>query len=156
MLKVYNRMLRICNHLKATIPIMQRKRYLMTQETPYKSFPHYFNVIREFIIKQRIIIYKLPQRIGKIVIPYTFSNVAGHGSFLLLSVSYLETDLFMLRVYALSGMLHAFLWIIEYKIYDRWFEYIVMHITNFHLSDYVHSYRYYCSYHYLYYYLYHL
>jgi hypothetical protein len=84
--------------------IVHEKKIFVPKEPPNKSFPYYFNLIRESVIKQRIIIYKLPKRIGKIVIPYTFSNIAGHGSFLLLAISYLEADLFMLRVYALSGI----------------------------------------------------
>ena len=35
---------------------------------------------------------------------YTFSNLAGHGSFLLLALSYLEKDFLHLRLFAASGM----------------------------------------------------
>jgi hypothetical protein len=66
--------------------VMREKKIFVPKEPPNKSFPYYFNLIKETVIKQRIIIYKLPKRIGKIVIPYTFSNIAGHGSFLLLAI----------------------------------------------------------------------
>ena len=37
-------------------------------------------------------------------ISYTLSNLAGHGSFLLLALSYLENDFMQLRLFAASGM----------------------------------------------------
>ena len=35
---------------------------------------------------------------------YTFSNVAGHGAFLCLAISYMESDFMMLRIYAATGI----------------------------------------------------
>jgi len=41
---------------------------------------------------------------ARITLPFTFSNLAGHGSFVFLMASYLETDFLNLRLYALSGI----------------------------------------------------
>lgn len=59
------------------------------------------------MVKQRFIEVKLPgitARAKKRMIFYTLSNLAGHGSFLLLAVSYLEKDFLHLRLFAATGM----------------------------------------------------
>jgi hypothetical protein len=59
------------------------------------------------MVKQRFIEVKLPgiiARAKKRRIFYTLSNLAGHGSFLLLAVSYLEKDFLHLRLFAATGM----------------------------------------------------
>jgi hypothetical protein len=37
-------------------------------------------------------------------ITYSFSNICGHGAFILLALSYLETEFLNLRLYATSGI----------------------------------------------------
>mmetsp|Transcript_7142 Transcript_7142/g.7811 ORF Transcript_7142/g.7811 Transcript_7142/m.7811 type:complete len:835 (+) Transcript_7142:390-2894(+) len=39
-----------------------------------------------------------------LIFPYSFSDLAGHGSFLFLALSYLENDFLHLRLYAFSGI----------------------------------------------------
>ena len=59
------------------------------------------------MVKQRFIEVKLPgiTARGKTKrVFYTLSNLAGHGSFLLLAVSYLEKDFLHLRLFAATGM----------------------------------------------------
>jgi CRP-like cAMP-binding protein len=59
------------------------------------------------MVKQRFIEVKLPgitARAKTRRIFYTLSNLAGHGSFLLLAVSYLEKDFLHLRLFAATGM----------------------------------------------------
>ncbi len=40
----------------------------------------------------------------KVIVPYSLSDLAGHGSFMLLALSYLESDFLNLRAYAFSGI----------------------------------------------------
>lgn len=56
--------------------------------------------IKIAMIKDRVI--RIP--ITNIKIPYKWTNLAGHGSFVFLALSYLETDFFNLRAFALSGI----------------------------------------------------
>ena len=48
-------------------------------------------------------------------IAYTWSNVAGHGSFLFLALSYLEKDFLNLRLFAVSGISLAMIFQVDYK-----------------------------------------
>ena len=54
-------------------------------------------------IQSKLKIKKNPTS-SKLVIPFTWSNIAGHGSFLFLALSYLESDFLSLRLYAFSGI----------------------------------------------------
>ena len=64
----------------------------------------WLQVFHEPLTRIREINWSLPWNIGQIHIPFTLSNVAGHGSFLFLMASYLETDFLNLRMYAFSGI----------------------------------------------------
>ena len=64
----------------------------------------WLQVFHEPLTRLREINWTLPWSIGQIQIPFTLSNVAGHGSFVFLMASYLETDFLNLRMYALSGI----------------------------------------------------
>jgi CRP-like cAMP-binding protein len=63
-----------------------------------------YELLKQEIIKKRVAIFRLPLGIQPIEVPYTLSNLAGHGSFIFLAVSYLESDVMSLRVYAVSGI----------------------------------------------------
>ena len=64
----------------------------------------WLQLFHEPLTRVREVNWSLPWSIGQIYIPFTLSNVAGHGSFLFLMASYLETDFLNLRMYALSGI----------------------------------------------------
>ena len=50
-------------------------------------------------------------RVGKRVIHLSISEMAGHGSFFFLALSYLENDFLNLRLYALSGKIPSAIFI---------------------------------------------
>jgi CRP-like cAMP-binding protein len=56
------------------------------------------------MMMKRIAHIEVPFGLGTINFPYSLSNIAGHGSFLCLAVSYLESDVVYLRIYAFSGI----------------------------------------------------
>ena len=69
-----------------------------------------FDLFQVEMVKQRYIDFNALRRTASVGateargISYTWSNLAGHSSFLLLALSYLEKDFLQLRVFAASGM----------------------------------------------------
>ena len=66
------------------------------------SANYYLYEFKTAMIKER----KLPfYFVGGRQIRYTFTNICGHGAFLYLALSYLETDFWNLRLYATGGII---------------------------------------------------
>ena len=69
-----------------------------------------FDTLSVEMVKQRTIIFRAPyfrsadRSSEQWKFSFTLSNLAGHGSFLLLALSYLEKDFLQLRLFAASGM----------------------------------------------------
>lgn len=68
-------------------------------------------ILQSEMVKQRFIEISIPWTSPPTVgikesrrIAYTLSNLAGHASFFLLALSYLEKDFMQLRIFAASGM----------------------------------------------------
>jgi len=61
-------------------------------------------LIKGSMIKKRNILINVPFSIASFNWSYTFSDLCGHGAFLMLGFSYLETEIFNLRLYAASGI----------------------------------------------------
>ena len=69
------------------------------------------NIIRRRIlllkgnmVKRRNILFTIPFGIGTKNWSYSLSDLCGHGAFLMLGLSYLETEIFNLRLFAASGI----------------------------------------------------
>ena len=61
-------------------------------------------LLRGSIVKRRRFLLALPFGIGSKSWSYSFSDLCGHGAFLMLGLSYLETEIFNLRLFAASGI----------------------------------------------------
>ena len=92
--------------LKKTVKPSSKLWHLMT-----KDFFHRFEEIRNVIDRKFIYFRYNMIRMREMQLPitektvaYSYSNVCGHGAFVLLAVSYLETDFLRLRMYAASGI----------------------------------------------------
>jgi hypothetical protein len=59
------------------------------------KFPVYYKYSKFYFLL--VTIYKIP------IFMYIVANLAGHGAFICLAISYMETDFFQLRIYAVSG-----------------------------------------------------
>jgi hypothetical protein len=61
-----------------------------------------FDKFKQFMIKPRVL--TIPFVKNTDLLSFTLSNLAGHGAFVCLALSYLESDFMSLRVYAASGI----------------------------------------------------
>lgn len=71
----------------------------------YKSFrdytSYYLDEFKVFMMKERLVPISI---FGNRRIKFYWTNICGHGAFLYLALSYLETDFWNLRLYATSGI----------------------------------------------------
>lgn len=61
-------------------------------------------LLKGIMTTKKFFAFRVPTSATVIRYPFTFSDLAGHGSFLFLALSYLESDFLNLRLYALSGI----------------------------------------------------
>ena len=61
-------------------------------------------LFKSFMVSKRRIVFSIPFSGKSQVVVITLSDLAGHCSFLFLSLSYLESDFLNLRLYAVSGI----------------------------------------------------
>lgn len=105
-------------NFKLEIKSMNRFRQSRVVNTSRSPFLEWFQNQMTFAKKQKLLFRGAMIRRRSVYIPthlqkwfgtvqhaYTFSNLAGHGAFIFLALSYLESDFLSLRVYAVSGTL---------------------------------------------------
>jgi CRP-like cAMP-binding protein len=109
----------------AVIPL-QNRQYSSSRLCNTPSLPEgsdlnhlsFWSRSRDWMTKQRVAFLPIPRFLRKYIkshyhketlgnlvpVSYTISNLAGHGSFLVLALGYLESDLLNLRLFAFSGI----------------------------------------------------
>ena len=73
------------------------------------TFQRYFILLKGSMVRIRSFYLPIPGAEGYPIM-YSFSSLAGHGSFIFIALSYLENDFMLLRMYATSGIFLAILY----------------------------------------------
>lgn len=117
-------MLRVCR-LKVNSSVYKRRldpsasigqvRHRMDEPndaSPLESFKFFLQrqklLAKSAMVQRKMLVFRTPGFISRAREPYYFnynlSDLCGHGSFVCLALSYLESDFLSLRMYAMSGI----------------------------------------------------
>eukprot|EP01041_Mallomonas_annulata_P009852 gene9852-20491_t len=83
---------------------IESEQWMNIQKSLLSTLKRKLVLLRGSMVRMRRIVINIPFIGTSFPVIFTLSNMAGHGAFLCLALSYLETDFFSLRMYAASGI----------------------------------------------------